>query len=246
MSCDMMTFNCITAVFLGLGVQLIVHCCSSNLMIVSVTPRSLDSMNISTVTLRRSSLLILQPAVEQLLLTAQLGCPLKWVRQEMNLLILVSWRLLALYWNRKCPERVTPRDDGHFVNRTKTPSAGCVQTIDEKCDFHFLSFLVLLFAEPSRRKLSPWTLRSTVAWAAVRICPRSAPPSTPSDLFDPSSFRPSSPPHLPSMPIRHLQVRNAFLKTAPALNYFPAILLQRVTTRRNRNNMCSKWVFLPR
>lgn len=82
------------------------------------------------------------------------------------------------------------------------------------------SFLVPLFAEPSRRKPSPWTLRSTAAWAAVRICPRSALPSTPSDRFDPSSSRPSSPPRLPSTPKRHLEVRNAFLKTNRAWNLF--------------------------
>lgn len=135
----------------------------------------------------------------------------------MKVLSLVCWRSLASDWNRKCAERATSRDAGHH---TKNTLCCCVGTADEKCDFHFLSFLVLLFAEPSRRKPSPWTLRSTAAWAAVRICPRSVLPSTPNDRFDPSSSRPSSPPRLPSTPKRHLEVRNAFLVTSRAWDLF--------------------------
>lgn len=90
-----------------------------------------------------------------------------------------------------------------------------------KSAFYLFSFLVLSFAEPSRRKPSPWTLRSTAAWAAVRTCPRSAPRSTPNDRFDLSSSRPSSPPRLPSTPKRHLQVSNAFPKSAWTSNWFP-------------------------
>lgn len=54
----------------------------------------------------------------------------------------------------------------------------------------------------------------------MRICPRSAPPSTPNDRFDPFSSRPSSPPRLPSTPKRHLQVRTLFLKTAACFHAF--------------------------
>lgn len=57
----------------------------------------------------------------------------------------------------------------------------------------------------------------------MRTCPRSAPPSTPNDRFDPFSSRPSSPPRLPSTPKRHLQVRTLCLKTAACFHAFMGI-----------------------
>lgn len=69
---------------------------------------------------------------------------------------------------------------------------------------------VFLFPTEPRRRPNPWTLRSTAAWAAVRICPHSAHPSTPNDLCDPSSSPPSSLPHLLSMPKHPLQVSSFF------------------------------------
>ena len=75
--------------------------------------------------------------------------------------------------------------------------------------FSLLFFCILFPSEP-RRRPSPWTLRSTAVWAAVRICPRSARPSTLNDLCDPSSSPPSSPPHLLSMLKHPLQVSAMF------------------------------------
>lgn len=57
----------------------------------------------------------------------------------------------------------------------------------------------------------------------MRTCPRSAPPSTPNDRFDPFSSRPSSPPRLPSTPKRHLQVSTLCLKTAACFHAFMGI-----------------------
>lgn len=71
------------------------------------------------------------------------------------------------------------------------------------------SLVSLLSPTEPRRRPSPWTLRSTAALVAVRICPHSAHPYIPNDLCDPSSSPPLSRPHLQSMPKHLLQVSEA-------------------------------------